>query len=175
MRGKENMIETFLEWTPRIHPSAYVHPTACIIGNVIIEADCSIWPYAVIRGDMGLIHIQEGTNIQEHVLIHCDKGSSVSLGKYVTVGHQAILHGTHIEDEVLVGMGSIVLDYSHIKKHSIVGAAALVTSNKTFPEKSLILGSPAKVVKEVSEPEVKKIRENAEHYVQLKDKRRGKQ
>lgn len=169
------MIETFLEWTPKIHPSAYVHPTACIIGDVIIDADCSIWPYAVIRGDLGQIHIQEGTSIQEHVLIHSDKDSKVTIGKHVTVGHRAILHGTHVDDEVLIGMGSILLDYSHIKKHSIVGAGALVTSNKTFLSRSLILGSPAKVVKEVSEQDIISIKENAEHYIQLKNKRRGKQ
>lgn len=169
------MIETFLNWTPKIHPTAYVHPTACIIGDVIIEADCSIWPYAVIRGDMGHIHIQEGTNIQEHVLIHSDKDATVSIGKLVTVGHRAIIHGSHIEDEVLIGMGSILLDDSHIRKHSIVGANALVTTNKTYQERTLLLGSPAKVVREVSEQEIVSIQQNAEHYIQLKEKRRSNQ
>ena len=163
------MIESYLEWTPKIHPSVYVHPTACIIGNVIIEANCSVWPYAVIRGDIGSIRIQEGTNIQDHALIHISNGTSVNIGKYVTIGHHAIIHGAHVDDEVLIGMGSVLLDDSHILKHSIVGASALVTAKKTFLEGSLILGSPAKRVKEVTQQEIVGIKENAEHYIQLKE------
>jgi carbonic anhydrase/acetyltransferase-like protein (isoleucine patch superfamily) len=169
------MIESFLEMTPRINPSAYVHPTAIIVGDVVIEANCSVWPYAVLRGDIGSIYIDEGTNIQEHVLIHTSTDSNVRVGKHVTVGHQAIIHGACVDDDALIGMGSILLDHSHILKHSIVGAGALVTSKKTFPIASLILGSPAKRVKEVSAAEIKEIRVNADHYIELKEKHRGEQ
>lgn len=167
------MVESFLQWTPKIHPSAYVHPTACIIGHVVIEANCSVWPYAVLRGDIGLIHIQEGTNIQDHALIHTSTDSTVIIGKNVTIGHQAMIHGAHIEDDVLIGMGSVLLDHSLICSHSIVGARSLVTSNKTFPKASLIIGSPAKVIRLVNEEEIHGIIENAEHYKRLKEEHRG--
>lgn len=169
------MIDSFENKTPSVHPSAYVHPTAVLVGDVSVGADCSVWAYAVLRGDIGSIVIEEGSNIQEHVLIHTSIDSNVHIGKYVTIGHQAIIHGATIEDEVLIGMASILLDHAHIKKHSVVGAGALITSNKTFDQASLLLGSPAKKIKQVSEKEISEIIINAKHYIELKEKHRGEQ
>lgn len=160
--------QSFFNHSPKIHSTAFVHPTAVIIGRVTIEADCSVWPYAVIRGDIEPIHIRRGTNIQDHVMIHTSTGAPVEIGEYVTIGHQAIIHGATIYENVLIGMGSLLLDYSVIHKHSIIGAKAMITSNKVVAERSLMLGSPAELVREVTQPEILQIKENADHYIQLK-------
>ena len=163
------MIQSFKGKTPQIDASVYVHETAIIIGDVIIKKDCSIWPYVVIRGDTEPIVIDEGTSIQEHVTIHAYKGYPVHIGKHVTVGHHALVHGATIEDEVLIGMDSVLLDGCLIKKHSLVGAKALVTSRSVFDERSLILGSPAKVVKRLDDQQVESILESAQEYIDLKN------
>ena len=162
-------IETFKGIKPQIDPSVYVHETAVIIGDVTIKEDCSIWPYAVIRGDVAPIVIDAQTNIQEHVMIHADAGNSVRIGKRVTIGHHALVHGVTIEDEVLVGMDSVLLDNSIIKKHSLIGAKALVTARTVIPEQSLVLGSPAKEVKALNATQVQGILDSAQAYVDLKN------
>lgn len=163
-------IETFDNKTPKIDSTAFIHPTAVIIGDVEIKAHCSVWPYAVLRGDVEPIVVNEKTNIQDHVMIHSAKGYPVTIGKSVTIGHHAIIHGATIEDEVIVGMDSVVLDGAIIKTHSLVGAKALVTSRTVVPHKSLVLGAPAKVICELNQTQIKSILDNAQEYLELKDK-----
>ncbi len=161
-------IQSFFNHIPNVHPTAFVHPTAVIIGQVTIESDCSVWPYAVIRGDIEPIHIKRGTNIQDHAMIHTSTGAPVVIGEYVTVGHQAIIHGATINEKVLIGMGSLLLDHCVIHKHSIIGAKALITSHKVVKANSLMLGSPAQFVRDISQAEMFSIKENADHYIRLK-------
>lgn len=163
-------IEAFNNKSPKIDATVFVHPTAVIIGDVTIGAHSSIWPYAVLRGDVEPIVVGENTNIQDHVLIHSTTGNPVFIGKYVTIGHQAIIHGAIIEDEVLIGMDSLILDGARIKTHSLVGAKALVTTNSIVPEKSLVLGAPAKVICDLNQTQIKGILDNAHEYIELKNK-----
>ncbi len=160
-------VEPFKQHHPVIHPTAYVHPTALIIGKVIIEAECSIWPYAVLRGDLEPIHVGRGTNIQEHVTIHTNLNAPVRIGEYVTVGHQACIHGAIIHDHVLVGMGSMLLDNAEIHTESIIGAKALITAGKVVEARSLMLGAPAKKIRDVTDQEILATKENAREYLRL--------
>lgn len=161
------LIIPFKDKAPIIHPEAIVFPQTSIIGNVKIAKDCNIWFGSVIRGDINSIFIDEGSNIQELTNIHVDYSQGVRIGKNVTVGHRCIIHACEIGDEVLVGMGSIVMDGAVIGKQSIIGANSLVTKNKIFPPRSLIMGNPAKFVRELSEEEVKFISQSAKHYIAL--------
>ncbi len=140
--------------------------SAVVDGEVLIEKDVSVWHQAVIRGDAEKIEIKEETNVQDGCILHVDEGYPLSIGARVTIGHGAIVHGAMIEDEVLIGMGSIILNGAHIGKHSIIGAGAVVTEGMDVPEKSLVVGCPAKVIKEVSDEQVEHILENAKHYVE---------
>lgn len=166
-----SLILPFQDKTPHIHPQAILFPQTAIIGDVKIAKDCSIWFGSVIRGDVNSISIDEGSNIQELTNIHVDYPSegkgSVKIGKNVTVGHRCIIHACEIGDEVLVGMGSIVMDGAVIGSQSIIGANSLITKNKTFPPRSLIMGNPAKLVRELSEEEVRFIGKSAKHYITL--------
>ena len=142
------MIHAFKDKVPQIHPDAWVHPDATVIGEVILHAGVSIWPGAVLRGDMGLIEIGEDSNVQDNCVVHMTSGQSVTrIGNRVTVGHRAILHGCIVDDDCLLGMGSILLDNCHIQAHSVVGAVALVTARKKFDPEVLLLGSPATVAR----------------------------
>lgn len=166
-----SLILPFQDKTPHIHPQAILFPQTAIIGDVKIAKDCSIWFGSVIRADLNSISIDEGSNIQELTNIHVDYPSegkgSVKIGKNVTVGHRCIIHACEIGDEVLVGMGSIVMDGAVIGSQSIIGANSLITKNKTFPPRSLIMGNPAKLVRELSEEEVRFIGKSAKHYITL--------
>ena len=161
------LIIPFKDKTPHIHSEAIVFPQVSIIGDVKIAKDCSIWFGSVIRGDVNSISIDEGSNIQELTNIHVDYAQGVRIGKNVTVGHRCIIHACEIGDEVLVGMGSIVMDEAVIGSQSIIGANSLITKNKTFPPRSLIMGNPAKLVRELSEEEVRFISQSAKHYITL--------
>ena len=158
---------------PKIDPSCYVHPSAVIIGNVTIEKNCSIWPNAVIRGDENSILIKEGTNIQDCSVIHADKDHPVIIGKDVTVGHGAIVHGAIVEDKCLIGMHATVLSGSKIGRGSIVGAGALVTENKEIPESSLVVGIPGKIIKK-DKNFSQYTSENAKIYIDLARKYKDK-
>lgn len=151
--------------TPHIDPSAFIAPEATVIGAATLEAGCSIWAGATIRADNEPITIGEQTNIQEGAVLHVDAGKPLVIGKLVTVGHQAMLHGCTIEDGALIGIQAVVLNGAVIGHHSLVGAGALVTENKVFPPRSLILGSPAKVVRELSDEELATMQHNALDYV----------
>ena len=150
---------------PRIHPEAFIAPGASVYGDVIIGKDCSIWFHAVVRGERAPIMIGEGSNIQDNCTIHLDPGNKVTIGDYVTIGHGAIVHGCTIGNNVLIGMGAIVLDGAVVEDNCIIGAGALVTQNKVMPEGSLVLGNPAKMVRVLSEEEKASIVKNAKEYV----------
>ena len=152
--------------TPTIDPSAFVAAEATLIGAVTLEAGASVWPGAVIRADNEPIIIGANTSIQEGAVLHVDAGKPLHIGRNVTVGHQAMLHGCTIEDGALIGIQAVVLNDAVIRRHSLVGAGALVTEGKTFPERSLILGSPAKAVRTLSDEDVAGLEASALHYVE---------
>ena len=151
---------------PRIHPDAFVAPQAVISGDVTIEEDCGIWFGAVVRGDRSPVHIGKGSNIQDNCVVHEDAGHTVEIREYVTVGHGAIVHGSRIGDNSLVGMGAVLLNGSVIGKNCIVGAGALVTQDMVVPDNSLVLGSPAKIRRSVTPEETEANAANARLYVQ---------
>jgi carbonic anhydrase/acetyltransferase-like protein (isoleucine patch superfamily) len=154
---------------PIIDPSCYIAPEAIIIGDVVIEKGCSIWPYAVIRADLSEVRIGEGSSIQEHCQLHGNPGKPTIIGKNVSVGHGATIHAAKIGDYVIVGMNSVVLDGAEIGSGSIVGAGAVVKSGMKVREGSLLVGVPAKTVRE-GDPSLKEqARENAEEYHKLRD------
>ncbi len=142
-------------------------PGAHVIGDVTLGNNVSIWYNAVVRGDIEPISIDDNSNIQDNCVVHVSKDYPVKVGKKVSVGHNAILHGCTIDDNVIVGMGATVLNGAHIQKNCLIGAGALVTENKTFPEGSLIIGMPAKAVRKLTEEEIDSLTENANEYVKL--------
>jgi carbonic anhydrase/acetyltransferase-like protein (isoleucine patch superfamily) len=154
---------------PKVDPSCYVAPEAIIIGDVVIDKGCSIWPYAVLRADLSEIRIGEGSSIQEHCQVHGNPGKPTIIGRNVSVGHGAIIHAAKIGDLVVVGMNSCVLDGAEIGSGSIIGAGAVVTSGTKAPEGSLIVGVPGKIVKQ-NDPSLKEAaKRNAEEYHKLRD------
>jgi carbonic anhydrase/acetyltransferase-like protein (isoleucine patch superfamily) len=153
------------EHSPQIADSAFVFENATIIGRVTLQNDVSIWPYATLRGDNELITIQAGSNIQENAVLHTDPGCPLQVGAQVTVGHQAMLHGCTIGDGALVGIQAVVLNNARIGKNCLVGAGALVTEGKDFPDNSLIIGSPAKAVRELTAEEIARMHTNTAWYV----------
>ena len=150
---------------PEISADSWVAPNAIIIGKVKLEKNSSIWFNAVLRGDIEKIIIDENSNIQDGSVLHTDPGCPLTVGKGVTVGHMVMLHGCEISDDTLIGIGSTILNKAKIGKNCIIGANTLVTENKTIPDNSLVLGSPGKVIRKVTDDEIKVIRENAKHYV----------
>ncbi|QQL45297.1 gamma carbonic anhydrase family protein [Sulfuriroseicoccus oceanibius] len=151
---------------PEIHESAFVAPSADIIGAVKVGKDASIWYNAVLRGDINRIEVGEGSNVQDGCVIHLEKNQGTVIGKYVTVGHKAMLHACVVEDECLIGMGSIVMDGAVVGARSIVGAGALVTMNTKIPPGSLVLGAPAKVIRQLSVEEQEALKQGALNYVE---------
>lgn len=150
----------------KAHPSVWIAAGAIVVGDVILHAEASVWFNAVIRGDTDTITIGARTNIQDLTMIHADPGFPTTIGEDCTVGHRAIIHGATIGDRVLVGMGAIVLNGATVGDECIIGAGALLTQGKHFPARSLILGSPAKVVRELTNEDLLMIREGAAHYVE---------
>ncbi len=144
----------------------YIADNATVIGSVIIEQNVSIWFNVVIRGDNDPIHLGEGTNIQDGAVLHTDTGIPLTLGKYVTVGHQAMLHGCEVGDNSLIGINAVVLNRAKIGKNCIIGANALIPEGKVIPDNSMVLGSPGKIVKEVSEQQITIVKLGALHYVE---------
>lgn len=163
------MILKFKEYYPEIHTSAWVAPSADLIGNIDIDEDSSIWFGSVLRGDINKIKIGKRSNVQDLSMIHTDFNTSTIIGDDVTIGHKVMLHGCTIEDGCLIGMSATILDNAIIGKGSIVGANSLVTAGKVFPPNSLIMGSPAKVVKQLSQEESYKLILHAGKYVKYKD------
>ena len=171
------MLLRYKEWFPQKAEGVWIAPDATIIGNVEIGKDSSIWFGCVVRGDVHYIKIGERTNIQDLSMIHVthykkpdmSDGHPTIIGNDVTIGHRVMLHGCTIEDACLIGMNATILDGAVIGKESIVGAGALVTGGKKFPPRSLILGAPAKVVRELTDEEVAELYASAKRYVGFKN------
>ena len=145
------MIYEFNGYRPVIHPSSFVHPQACVTGNVIIGKDVYIGPGAAIRGDWGEIIIEDGCNVQENCTIHMFPGTTVILRESAHIGHGAIIHGAVVGKNVMVGMNSVVMDDVIIGDNCIIGALTFVPANTIIPERKIVVGNPAKVVKDVSD------------------------
>ena len=159
------MIYDFEKNIPEVHPDAWAASNATLIGKVKLEKNSSIWFNAVLRGDIELITIGENSNIQDGSVLHTDPGYKLNIGKGVTVGHMVMLHGCQIGDDTLIGIGSIILNNAKIGNNCIIGANSLITENKIIPDNSLVVGSPGRVLRKVTEKEIKAIHENAKHYV----------
>ena len=150
---------------PQMAASAWVADSAQVMGNVVLGEDASVWFGAVVRGDTDSITVGAGSNIQDASVLHADLGQPLVVGERVTVGHQVMLHGCTIGDESLIGIRSIVLNGAKIGKNCLVGAGALVTEGKEFPDGSMIIGSPAKAVRELSPAQIEGLRQSAQHYI----------
>jgi carbonic anhydrase/acetyltransferase-like protein (isoleucine patch superfamily) len=160
------MIYDFKKNTPKLNSECWVAPNAVIIGKVELKKNTNIWFNAVLRGDIEQITIGENSNIQDGSVIHTDPGCPTIVGNGVTVGHMVMLHGCEIADDCLIGIGSTILNKTKIGKNCIIGANALVIENKVIPERSLVLGSPGKIIRQVTDEEIEHIKENARDYVE---------
>lgn len=171
------MISSYLNYSPELKDRVWIAPSADVIGRVEMGQDVSIWFGCVVRGDVHFIRIGDRSNIQDLSMVHVthhkrddmSDGNPTIIGNDVTVGHRVMLHGCTIEDACLIGMSATILDGAVIGKESIVGAGSLVTKNKIFPPRSLIMGSPAKVVRELSDEEVAELYASAKRYVSFKE------
>lgn len=151
---------------PEIDPSAYVSESATVIGKATIEAEASIWANATIRGDNERITIGARSNVQEGCVLHTDPGYPLTIAEDVTIGHQAMLHGCTIGSGALIGIQAVILNNARIGRNCLVGAGALVTEGKEFPDNSLIIGSPAKAVRTLSEEDIARMHANTANYVE---------
>ncbi|MBM3362033.1 MAG: gamma carbonic anhydrase family protein [Betaproteobacteria bacterium] len=151
--------------SPEIHETAWVADSAQVMGRVIVAEEASIWFGAVVRGDTEIIRIGRRSNVQDGSVLHADLGQALTLGDDVTVGHQVMLHGCTIGDGSLIGIQAVVLNGARIGRHCLVGAGSLVTEGKEFPDGSMILGSPAKVVRQLSPEQIEGLRRSAAGYV----------
>lgn len=171
------MVHPFKQWEPTAGQNSWIAESADVIGNVSLGDDVSIWFGAIVRGDVHRITIGDRTNIQDLSMVHVthykkpdmSDGNPTVIGSDVTVGHRVMLHGCTIEDACLIGMSATILDSAVIGKESIVGAGSLVTKNKVFPPRSLIMGSPAKAVRELTDEEVAELYASAQRYVSFKE------
>ena len=151
---------------PVFNETNFIAPNAIVIGNVILGEDASVWFNVVIRGDNDPIVIGEKSNVQDGSVLHTDLGAPLKIGEGVTVGHKVMLHGCTISNNSLIGINSTILNHANIRENSIVGANSLITEGKEFPKNSLIMGSPAKLIRELTEQEILMIKMSAESYVQ---------
>ena len=155
----------FRGFAPQIPASTFVADTASVIGRVTLGEETSVWPGAVIRADSEPIVIGDGSNVQDNAVLHVDPGVPMTIGRRVTIGHQVMLHGCTIGDGTLVGIQAIVLNNAVIGESSLVAAGAIVTERKTFPPRSLIMGAPAKVVRELTDEDVAMLQHGADTYI----------
>ena len=169
-------IRTFLEHSPNIHTSAYVDPTALVIGQVTIGEESSIWPMTVVRGDINTVTIGARSNVQDGSILHVSHdgkynpgGAELTIGNDVTVGHSVVLHACTLEDCCLIGIGSVVLDNALIHKHAMLGAGSLVTNGKELEGGYLWMGRPAKKIRELTDMEIEYLSYSANHYVKVKN------
>lgn len=170
-------MRTYLDYTPELGESVFVDDSAVVIGRVVLADDVSVWPLVAIRGDVNYIQIGKGSNIQDGSVLHVTSptpanpaGYPTIVGENVTVGHKAILHGCTVRDNVLIGMGAIVLDGAIVESHVVVGAGSLVSPGKVLASGGLYLGAPARRVRDLTEQEIAFFTQSAEHYVKLKDR-----
>ncbi len=168
------MTRDFLGASPRFDDSNFIAPSAAVIGDVALGKGASVWFNAVVRGDVNWIEIGAGSNVQDGCVVHVTHGTAPTrVGRHVTIGHGAIVHGCTVEDRVLIGMGAVVMDHAVIGHDSIVGARALVTGGTEIPPRSLVLGHPAKAVRTLSSEEVESIQTYAENYLRYSAIYRG--
>ncbi len=160
------MIYHLADCQPRLASSSYIAPGASVIGDVELGPETSIWFGAVLRGDVEAIKLARGCNVQDGAVLHTDPGAPLILDEQVTVGHQAMLHGCRVGHNSLIGIGATILNHAVIGANSLVGARALVTEGKTFPDGVLILGTPAKVVRELSDEEIADLPSYATRYIE---------
>lgn len=160
-------IYQFLNFIPVVHETAFVHPQANVTGDVVIGPKCYIGPGAVLRGDWGRIVLEEGVNVQENCTVHMFPGTETRLKKMAHVGHGAIIHGGTLEENVLIGMNAVVMDHCTVGAGSIVGALAFVPQNTVVPERSIFVGNPGRVVKQVSDEMLAWKTEGTELYMEL--------
>lgn len=157
---------------PAVPDSCFIAPDATVIGDVSLADDCSVWPHASVRGDSGGIEIGARTNVQDGVVVHTEPERGAVIGRDVTVGHQAIVHACTVADEVLIGMDATVLSGAEVGEHCIIAAGALVTEEAEIPPRSVVMGVPGTVVRDVTDEEIEHIRWNAATYVEKKDRYR---
>lgn len=154
---------------PVVDSSCYIAGEAILLGDIVIERNCSVWPYAVIRADLSEVRIGEGSNVQEHCQIHGNPGAPTIIGRNVSIGHGAIVHAARIGDYVVVGMNSSILDGAEVGEGSVIGANALVKAGMKIPRGSLVVGVPAKIVREGDDTLRESARRNAEQYSELRE------
>ncbi len=150
----------------KIHPSVFIAETGTVIGDVTIGKDSSVWFSAVLRGDSAPIFVGEGTNIQDNAVVHVDTDMPAVIGKRVTVGHSAIVHAATVEDDVLIGMGAIILSGAKIGSFSIIAAGAVVVEGEEIPARSVVMGIPGRVVRQIKDKEVAMIEADAQRYIE---------
>ena len=154
------------EFIPQLAEGAWVADSAQVIGRVELAEDASVWFGAVLRGDNELLRIGRGSNIQDGTVMHTDMGYPLTIGNHVTVGHQVMMHGCTVGDGSLIGIQAVILNGAKIGRNCLVGAGSLVTEGKEFPDGSLIVGTPAKVVRQITPEQIEGFGRNAEHYVE---------
>lgn len=164
------MIMNFMDKKPTLKEDVYISETSVIIGDVTLKRNTNVWFGAVLRGDVNSIIIGKNTNIQENTIIHVDENEQVEIGDGCTIGHGVIIHGCTIGNNTLIGMGSIILNGAEIGNNTIVGAGSLVTQNKKFEDGVLILGNPARVVRNLTEEEIKTNNRSCIEYIELSKK-----
>lgn len=166
------MIRDYQEHHPQVAPDAFIAESAQVIGRVQVDSKASIWYGSVVRGDDNQISIGAYSNIQDNCVMHITTTETCSVGTHVTVGHGVILHGCTVGNEVLVGMGSIILNGAVIEDQVIIGAGTLIPPGKRIPARSLVVGSPVKVIRDLTEEEIRSLKQSAEHYTLLAEKHR---
>lgn len=151
---------------PETDLSVFIADGAIVLGDTVLGKDSSVWYHATIRADRAAIRIGEGSNVQDNAVLHTDQDYGVHIGNYVTIGHSAIVHGATVGDNTVIGMGAIVLNGAKIGRNCIIGAGTLITQNKVIPDNSLVIGSPGKIMRQVTEAEIKSNRDNAAEYIE---------
>ncbi len=158
------MVHAYGGRSPDAARASFIAWNAEVIGDVVLAEEATVWFNATLRGDIEPIRIGRGSNVQDSASLHTDAGAPLTIGENVTIGHNAVVHGCTVGDESLIGMGAIVLNKAVIGRQCIVGAGALVTEGKVFPDRSLIIGSPARAARQVTDEEIERVRENARNY-----------
>lgn len=156
----------YLDKVPVLHETVK-NVGGTIVGDCHLEKDCNVWFNSTIRGDMAKVHIKEGTNIQDNVVVHTDTNQPTNIGKHVTVGHSAIIHACTIKDYALIGMGSIILNKAEVGEYAMVAAGCIVPPGKKVPPRTLVMGIPMRIVRELTEEEIQANIDNSKHYVNL--------